>query len=199
MNPPPEPPSRPSTGRLSQKPHGVVDVHCTPSPSLAPLLERLGASLILTAPHSGNLIVVAAPGGKLTISFHTFERVMGVAVSPDVLAVCTRSEVWFLRSAPDIAPKLEPRGHYDACYLTRACHVTGDFQTHEAAWVGGELWLVNTLFNCLCTPHDRYSFAPRWRPPFITQLVPEDRCHLNGLALEGGRPAFATVVAETNV
>jgi uncharacterized protein (TIGR03032 family) len=189
----------PTTGELPVGTRAVVDVHCTPSPSLAPLLEEIGATVILTAPHSGNLILVAVAGGKPAISFHTFERVMGVAADPDVLAVCTRSEVWFARNAPDIAAKLEPRGHHDACYLTRACHYTADVQGHEAAWAGGEVWLVNTLFNCLCTLHDRYSFAPRWRPPFITQLVPEDRCHLNGLAVAGGRPAYVTAAAETDV
>jgi uncharacterized protein (TIGR03032 family) len=106
--------------------------------------------------------------------------------------------VWFARNAPDIAAKLEPRGRYDACFLTRANHFTGDIQGHEAAWVNGELWLVNTLFSCLCTLHECYSFAPRWRPPFITALAPEDRCHLNGLALVEGRPAYVTAIAETN-
>jgi uncharacterized protein (TIGR03032 family) len=146
----------------------------------------------------GNLIFLAAPQGQLSISFHTFERAMGVAVGRDVLAICTRTEVWFARSAPDIAAKLEPRGRYDACYLTRVCHFTGDIQGHEMAWVNGELWLVNTLFSCLCTLHERYSFAPRWRPPFITALAPEDRCHLNGLALVEGRPGYVTALAETN-
>jgi uncharacterized protein (TIGR03032 family) len=176
----------------------VIDVHCAPSGTLAPLLERLGISVIVTAPHSGNLILVAAPSGKLTISFHTFERVMGVAVAPHTLAVCTRSEVWFLRNASDIAAKLEPPGRFDACYLTRACHFTNDIQAHEAAWVHGKLCLVNTLFSCLCTPHDYYSFAPVWRPPFITQLAPEDRCHLNGLAVVGGQARYVTAVAETD-
>jgi uncharacterized protein (TIGR03032 family) len=132
------------------------------------------------------------------LSFHTFERAMGVAVARDALAVCTRTEVWFVRNAPDIAAKLEPRGDYDACYLTRACHFTGDVHGHEAAWAQGEVWLVNTLFSCLCALHERYSFAPRWRPPFVTRLAPEDRCHLNGLALVGGRPAYVTAIAETD-
>jgi uncharacterized protein (TIGR03032 family) len=158
----------------------------------------LGISVIVSVPHAGYLIVVAAPQGKLAISCHTFERVMGVAVARDALAVCARTEVWFVRNAPDIAAKLEPRGHYDACYSTRASHFTGDIQSHEAAWVNGEVWLVNTLFSCLCTPHEGYNFAPRWRPPFITQLVPEDRCHLNGLALVEGRPGYVTAVAETD-
>jgi uncharacterized protein (TIGR03032 family) len=161
-------------------------------------LERLGTSVVLTAPHSSNLIVLGASQGRLALSFHTFERAMGVAVSRDALAVCTLGEVWLVRNAPDIAAKLEPRGRYDACYLTRACHYTGDVQAHEAAWVGGEVWLVNTLFSCLCTPHERYSFAPRWRPPFVTRLAPEDRCHLNGLALVDGRPRYVTAVAETD-
>jgi uncharacterized protein (TIGR03032 family) len=162
------------------------------------LLERLGTSVLLSVPHLGNVIVLAARQGQLSVSFHTFERAMGVAVARDVLAVGTRSEVWFLRNAPDIATKLHPHGRHDGCYLARACHFTGDIQGHEMAWVDGELWLVNTLFSCLCTLHDRYSFVPRWRPPFITRLAPEDRCHLNGLAVVEGRPAFATAIAETD-
>jgi uncharacterized protein (TIGR03032 family) len=175
-----------------------VDIHCSPSRTLAPLLERLGTSVVLSVPHLGTLIVVGARRGELSLSFHTFERAMGLAVARHTLAVCTRTEVWFARNAPDIAAKLNPRGHYDACYLTRACHFTGDIQGHEVAWVDGELWLVNTLFSCLCTLHERYSFVPRWRPPFITQLAPEDRCHLNGLALVEGRPGYVTAIAETD-
>jgi uncharacterized protein (TIGR03032 family) len=193
----PEPPP-PALESLPRGARAQVDIHCDPSPTLAPLLERLGASVLLTVPHLGNLVVLTARRGRVRLAFHTFERAMGVAVAPDALAVCTRTEVWFVRNAPDIAAKLHPRGHYDACYLTRASHFTGDVQGHEAAWVQGEVWLVNTLFSCLCTLHERYSFAPRWRPPFVSQLAPEDRCHLNGLALVGGRPGYVTAIAETD-
>ena len=34
---------------------------------------------------------------------------------------------------------------------------------------------------------------------FISRLAAEDRCHLNGLALRDGRPAYVTAVAETDV
>jgi uncharacterized protein (TIGR03032 family) len=37
-----------------------------------------------------------------------------------------------------------------------------------------------------------------WQPPWITRLAAEDRCHLNGLALAGGRPAFATAVSRSD-
>ena len=57
---------------------------------------------------------------------------------------------------------------------------------------------VNTRFNCLATPSDRHSFEPVWRPPFISALVDEDRCHLNGLAMEDGRPRFVTAVSRSD-
>jgi uncharacterized protein (TIGR03032 family) len=188
----------PAAERLPHKPRGIAEVHCSPSPSLGPLLEKLGLSVLVTSPHSGNLIVLGSRERKPIISFHTFERAMGVAVTPDIVSVCTHTEVWFLRSAPDIAAKLKPPGFYDACYLTRACHFTDDILGHEAVRVQGEVWLVNSLFSCLSALHPKYSFAPRWRPSFITALAPEDRCHLNGVALVNGRPVYVTAIAETD-
>jgi uncharacterized protein (TIGR03032 family) len=179
------------------------------SDSLPSVLGQLNGSLLLSTYQTGNLVVLSARQGKLAVSFHTFERPMGMALRPGWLAVGTRTQVWFLRNAPDIAAKLEPRGHYDACYLTRLAHFTGNLQGHELAWVsspGGpsgregdtELWIVNTLFSCLCTTHPSYHFAPRWRPPFISALAPEDRCHLNGLAVADGKPRYITALAETD-
>ncbi|HSV15450.1 MAG TPA: TIGR03032 family protein [Tepidisphaeraceae bacterium] len=61
-----------------------------------------------------------------------------------------------------------------------------------------ELWFVNTRFSCLATRSDIYSFVPRWMPPFVTSLAPEDRCHLNGLALRDGQPRYVTALGETD-
>jgi uncharacterized protein (TIGR03032 family) len=58
---------------------------------------------------------------------------------------------------------------------------------------------VSTRFSCLCTLHSDYSFVPRWQPPFITALAAEDRCHLNGLAVEGGRARHVTACGRTDV
>jgi uncharacterized protein (TIGR03032 family) len=66
------------------------------------------------------------------------------------------------------------------------------------AWAGDELWVVNTRFSCLCTLDPAYSFVPRWRPPFVSALAAEDRCHLNGLCLVDGRPRYVTALGETD-
>jgi uncharacterized protein (TIGR03032 family) len=98
-----------------------------------------------------------------------------------------------------VAKKLEPAGKHDACYLPRRIHVTGDIDIHELARdVNDELWVVNTRFCCLCTLDPDHSFYPRWRPSFVTALAPEDRCHLNGLAIVDGHPKYVTALGETD-
>jgi len=187
------------------------DIQYAYSESLPAVLADLKSSLVISTYRAGNLVVLSAPQtgapqGQLAVAFHTFERPMGVAAGPGWLAVGGRREVWFLRSAPAIAGTIEPRGRYDACYLTRSAQFTGDIHCHELAWVSGatgssgtgELWIVNTLFSCLCTTHPSCSFAPRWRPPFVSALAPEDRCHLNGLAVAEGKARYVTALAETD-
>jgi uncharacterized protein (TIGR03032 family) len=166
--------------------------------SLPPLLSQLGVSLLVSTYQAGKVVAVGTCQGELTLTYHNFERVMGLAVRPDALAVAGRAQVWFLPAAPDLAARVEPAGRHDALYLTRTSHFTGEVHAHELAWAGDELWLVNTAFGCLCTLDGRHSFVPRWRPPFVSALAAEDRCHLNGLAVADGAPKYVTALGETD-
>ena len=130
----------------------------------------------------------------LELSFHHFQRAMGIAVRENQLAVGTQTAIWFLHRDDELAGRFQPAGRYDSCFLARSARFTGEILSHELAWSGDELWVVNTRFSCLCTFDDRHSFVPRWRPKFITGLAAEDRCHLNGLALADGRPKFVTAL-----
>ncbi|HEX5102183.1 MAG TPA: TIGR03032 family protein [Pirellulaceae bacterium] len=166
--------------------------------SFVELLQQLGATLLVTTYQANKLLAVRACENGLSTLVRTFDRPMGLAVDGSRLALGTRKEVWFFRNASDIAPKIDPLGKHDACFLPRSSHVTGDVGIHEIAYAGGELWLVSTRFSCLATLHPDYSFVPRWRPPFITALAAEDRCHLNGLAMVEGRPTFVTALGTTD-
>jgi uncharacterized protein (TIGR03032 family) len=166
--------------------------------SLPPLLSQLGVSLLVSTYEAGKVVAVGVAQGELTLAYHNFERAMGLAVKHDAIAVGARAQVWLLWSAPDVAPRVEPPGRHDACFLTRSSYFTGEVQAHELAWAGDELWLVNTAFSCLCTLDGRHSFVPRWRPPFVTAVAAEDRCHLNGLAVADGVPKYVTALAETD-
>jgi uncharacterized protein (TIGR03032 family) len=191
------PSDSPTAPADSEKEHAFTSSHTTTFPAL---LRELGISLLVSTYQAGRLIVVREQGGGLNTHFCSFMSPMGIAYQPQTgrLAIGTRHEVWNFRNQPDVAPKLEPKGTCDAAFLPRSRQATGDIRIHEIAWSGPELWAVNTRFSCLCTFDSQHSFVPRWRPPFISALAPEDRCHLNGMAMVDGRPKYVTCLGRTD-
>lgn len=166
--------------------------------NLPALLARLGTSLVLSTYQSGHVIVVrSADGESIDTHFARFDRPMGLAADTGLIVVGTRRELRELRNVPALADRL-PAPRADAAYALRRVHVTGDIDVHEIALGDGETWFVNTLFSCLCRWADGYSFEPVWRPRFVSALAPEDRCHLNGLALVDGRPRWLTALGATD-
>jgi uncharacterized protein (TIGR03032 family) len=171
------------------------------TPIFPALLRRLGASLLITTYQAGKLVMVRDEGDHLNTHYRTFQAPMGLALTDGgaKLAIGTTLQVWEFRDVSDVARRLEPAGTHDACYLPRSSHVTGNVLIHEMAYgAGGQLWFVNTRFSCLATLDSESSFVPRWRPPFVTELEPSDRCHLNGLAMVDGQPKYVTALGETN-
>ena len=163
-----------------------------------PLLEQLGASLLVSTYQAGKLVVLRADAGVVNTHFRAFQNPMGVACDGERLAVGTALEIWEFHNVPAVARKLAPAGKHDACFMPRTSHVTGNVQIHEMAWVGEELWFVNTRFSCLCGRAADFSFVPHWRPRFISALAPEDRCHINGMGLRDGRVRYVTALGETD-
>jgi uncharacterized protein (TIGR03032 family) len=194
----------PRTPRASDLEAGKGDPDVAPFRSVSThsfpaLLQHLGISLVVSTYQSGRLILVRAENTTtLNTHFRMFRSPMGIAVGPGRLAVGTEREVWDYRNQPAVAPKVDPPGKHDACFIPRKIHVTGDIRIHEIGYVGDELWMVNTRFSTLCTLSEDTSFVPRWRPPFVTHLAPEDRCHLNGMAIVGNRVRFVTAFGKTN-
>ncbi len=167
------------------------------------ILQELGISILVTTYQAGKLVMLRPDGERLNTHFRGFSKPMGLAVDGDRLAIGTSVEIWEYHNAPAVARRLDPPNTHDACFLPRSSVCTGDIQIHEMAWGHSrsndpELWFVNTRFSCLCTRSPIHSFVPRWRPPFIAALAPEDRCHLNGLAMMEGRPAFVTALGTTD-
>lgn len=90
-------------------------------------------------------------------------------------------------------------GHY-GLFSPRVGWLTGDFDIHDIALSKTEKPVfANTLFSCVATVSEEASFEPLWRPPFISKLAAEDRCHLNGLAMKDGAPAYVTAVGRSDV
>src|SRR4051795_2231123 len=187
-------------------PSPLRSVHTTNFPAI---LDQLQSSLAVTTYQAGKLVLLRSDAGVINTHFRAFNKPMGMAVGNGRLAIGTAVDVWEFRNVPAVAEKLEPAGKHDACFLPRSAHVTGDVQIHEMAFVRGEergassegeneLWFVNTRFSCLARHDPDHSFAPVWRPKFISQLTPDDRCHLNGLCVVDGKAKWVTALGETD-
>lgn len=167
--------------------------------NLPNILAQLNISLAVSTYQAGKVILIRNDGGTINTHFRSFAKPMGIAADHSRLTIGGSNTVWYYRNMPAVASKIEPNGKHDACYLPRRIHVTGDIDIHELAWSDDDvLWLINTKFGTLCTLDDDHSFIPRWRPHFVTELAPQDRCHLNGLCMINGRPKYVTALGETD-
>lgn len=162
-------------------------------------LAETGASLALTTYQSGKVILVGsnAATGRLSVFERTLERPMGLAADGNRLAIASLVQI---TAFTDAAGGVKTAEGYDAVFVPQFASYTADVDAHDLAFgSSGDLVFANTLFSCLAAASPTHSFRPVWRPPFISRLAAEDRCHLNGLAMRAGVPAYVTCVAETDV
>ncbi|WP_199349124.1 TIGR03032 family protein [Microcoleus sp. FACHB-SPT15] len=186
--------------QLTFPPDAPKVIECNASDAFQAWLSQVNGSLAITTYQAGKLALVGWNGQQVTVLLRQFPKPMGLAVQEQRLALATNHEVWLFANAPLLADEyLENQpGRYDTLYLPRATYFTGDLNIHDLAFGSDNLWLVNTRFSCLAALSKDYNFVPRWQPRFISQLAPEDRCHLNGLAMVDGRPKFVTALGESN-
>ena len=187
----------PLAARRAQDP-GESPLRSVYTGSFPQVLRQIGSSLLVSTYQTGKLVCLRETEGTLNTHFRNFEKPMGLAVLGDRIAIGSRLEVWDYRDVPEAAPKVEPAGTHDACFVPRNRHYTGDIAIHEVAWAGGQLWVIATAFSCLATLDADHSFVPQWAPPFISELAPGDRCHLNGLCVVDDRPRYVTALGQTD-
>jgi uncharacterized protein (TIGR03032 family) len=163
-------------------------------------LAQHQVSLAFTTYYANRIFFIGLSAkGQLSLSAQTLPRCMGLWASPDAqtLYLSHLYQVQRYESIPD--PALAKKG-IDRMYVPRYSFTTGDSDIHDiAANSKGRPIFVNTLFSCLATVSPRYSFEPIWKPDFISRLAPEDRCHLNGMAMVDDKPRYVTCVANSDV
>ncbi|HEY1697259.1 MAG TPA: TIGR03032 family protein [Polyangiaceae bacterium] len=163
-------------------------------------VEGCGGTVVISTYQAGKLVLVGHDGRQPSVNMRDLHAPMGVAIDGGKMAVALRESVVVFGDDPAIAPVLEgvPPGSFDHAYLPRVTHWTGDIRAHEVAFGAGGLWVVDTRHSCLCTSDHGGALEPRWRPRFVSAIAPEDRCHLSGLAMRDGAPAYVTAHAATD-
>jgi len=188
-------PGAPAAGKGNKK-GPPLDVSC--SRQFTSWLAEQRASLAFTTYQAAKLFFVGLQqNGKLSLYKRTLPRCMGMTAHGNSIYVSSLFQLWRFEN---ILGPGKPHDGYDRLYVPQVGYITGDVDIHDMAVDRhGRLVFVNTLFACLATVSEAYSFQPLWKPPFISKLAAEDRCHLNGLAMRDGIPAFVTAVSEGDV
>ncbi len=169
------------------------------SGGLTGLLARLKLSIAFTSYQSNLLYMLGVlPHGGAHLHQSAMVKPMGLA-RDDRGGLVLAAGFQVIELANVLKAEERINNTFDACYVPRTIHVTGELDAHDVGVDGeGGIVFVNTRFNCLATVSPRHSFEMLWKPPFISSLVSEDRCHLNGLAMADGRPAYVTAVSRSD-
>jgi len=162
------------------------------------VLETLGCSLAVSRRPSG-VAVIGVDAGVPTLSACLLPRSMGMAVAGNRLAVATMHELMVFANVSTLAPHYPGRpDHYDALFVPRMTYYTGDLDLHDMAFDRQVVLAVNTRYSCISVIDGYFNFTPIWQPPFVTEMKPDDRCHLNGMAFSDGKVRFATALGMTD-
>ena len=183
-----------------QQPQPAADqTHISVSRGFGNWLSRNRCSLAFTSYQTGQLFLVGVlPNGQVSFHQQNYVRAMGVHATPARLYVGSLFQVWRLENV--LAPHERANENFDRLYVPRNAQTTGDVDVHELGVDRtGRVIFVNTKFSCLATMSITHGFKPLWKPPFISRLAAEDRCHLNGLAMKDGVPAYVTAVSRSDM
>lgn len=155
-------------------------------------------SLAFTSYQTGELFLVGVQSdGRVSFHHRHFVRAMGMRTGPQRLYLASLHQVWRLENV--LRPGEYANQHFDRLFVPRNAQVTGDIDIHElGVEASGRVVFINTLYSCLAAFSRTDSFVPLWQPRFITKLAAEDRCHLNGLCMDGGKARYVTAVCRSD-
>ncbi|MBN1394652.1 MAG: TIGR03032 family protein [Pirellulales bacterium] len=177
-----------------------VAVACSTTPDFQEWLASADGAIAASTYQAGKVALIGWDGRRATLLMRQFDKPLGLTASANRIVLAARHDLWVFANSPSLAYEYieDQPGRYDAIYLPRATYHTGDLHTHDVAILEDEIWLAATRFSCLAKLSFDFSFTPAWKPRFVTDLVPEDRCHLNGIAVREGRPKYVTALGITD-
>lgn len=180
-------------------PEGSGKTEITCSRGMAGWLAANDVSLAFTSYQTGQLFLIGAQqGGVLSVNQAGFQRAMGLWATQQRIYLATLAQIWRLENMLKAGERANV--HFDRCYQPRNAQTTGDVDVHElTVQRSGRVIFVNTSYSCLAELDVVHSFRPVWKPAFISKLAPEDRCHLNGMAVQDDKPRYVTAVCRSDV
>lgn len=162
-------------------------------------LSSENISLAFSTYEGGKLMIVGPGNTEPVITERDFPRCMALHVDNDQNIWLT-SDIYIFQLENGLNDGQIYENGWDRLYMPRNAHLTGGVDIHEITVANdGFMYGVITGHNCVAriNHNDKGCFSPYWKPPFINNIITADRCHLNGICLEDGALAYATMVAKT--
>src|ERR1700727_859928 len=165
---------------------------------MAGWLHANQVSLAFTSYQTGRLYLVGVDEAQgLAIHEVGTGRAMGLWADQQRLVLATAFQVWRFENVLAADQIMNGADRY---YVPRVAHTTGEIDIHDISVLGdGRIVFVHTAYSCLSLLSPVHAFRLLWKPPFISKLAAEDRCHLNGLAVKDGDVAWVTATSRSDV
>lgn len=169
------------------------------SAGLVPWMLRHRLGLAFSSYQDGHIYFLGAQSdGRAVFTRALFPGAMGLAAFSQRIYLASKTQIWRLENI--LKPDELANGRFDRLYVPRNAQVTGALDVHElGVEPAGRIIFANTKYSCLATPSMTHAFKSLWKPSFITKLAPEDRCHLNGLAMDNGQVRYVTACSTTDM
>ncbi len=115
--------------------------------AFAAILERLGLSLVLST-RPNHVIFLGSVDGSLTVTATLMSQPLGLAAETGRIAVATLRSIVIFANAARLAEHYPgKRDYYDAFFIPRTIHFTGECQMHDMAFEGPAVIGANTNFS----------------------------------------------------
>jgi uncharacterized protein (TIGR03032 family) len=169
------------------------------SPGLVSWMIRHRVSLACTTSRAGFLLLIGSRSdGSAGFGRVPFPSARGLAAFSHRIFLADQTSIWRLENTLRSREVID--NQYDRLFVPRTAHMTGDIDAHDlAVEPSGRIIVVATKYSCLATISTTHAFKPVWKPPFVSKIAPEDRCHLNGVGMEDGCVRYVTCCATTDV
>lgn len=149
------------------------------------------ASLVVST-YWGNDVLTITNGNAEKIAS---DRPKGIYYQKPYLKIATWGNLWTFReyTQPHITRQVDP--DCDAIFVPKRFEETGNIGSREIA---GN-FIASSKLSCVVQLDDAFTVSPVWKPHWITDVVAEDRCHVNGIALdENGNLKYVTALGTGN-
>lgn len=162
-------------------------------------LAEFDCSLVISSYKSNKVFTLSSYENKLCIYFTNAPRAMGLSYTNDKLVVSSLGNLTTYVNQKKIMDT--KYGMFDTNFIPEITIHKGDVDIHDIhVNKSGKIFYISSLFSCVCTPNEKgKTFNVFWKPPWISKISSEDRCHLNGLCFIDDKLRFVTSVCKSDI